>query len=51
MPNQQIIKERIRCKRCGGWATRGEYKDGVEDYLCKECDMTFLDDEEQTVIS
>jgi len=43
--------EKIKCKRCGSMATKGEYEDGVIDYFCKKCDITFFDNEEQTIIS
>ena len=45
------MKNKITCKRCGNKATVGKYKDGVVDYLCKNCDITFLDNDEQTIIS
>lgn len=38
-------------KECGTVATKGAYSDGVVDYLCPKCDVTFLNDEEQSVIS
>ncbi|MGI9118454.1 MAG: hypothetical protein ACR2IQ_02805 [Minisyncoccia bacterium] len=43
--------ETIICKQCGSKATKGKYKDGVIDYLCAKCNITFLDNEEQTIIS
>lgn len=36
---------------CGTVSSRGYYKDGVIDYLCPKCDVTFLNNEEQTIIS
>jgi hypothetical protein len=38
-------------KICGTISTQGKYEDGVVDYLCKNCDVTFIDNEEQTIIS
>lgn len=49
--NTLSMDEKIKCLRCGGEATSGEYEDGMKDYFCEKCDITFLDDEEQTVVS
>lgn len=44
-------KEAMIHRECGTLSTRGEYNDGTVDYYCKDCDVTFLDDAEQTIIS
>lgn len=45
------MKKEVIHKICGTLSTKGEYEDGVVDYLCPKCDLTFLDNEEQTIIS
>lgn len=47
--NQQ--PETIIHKACGTPSTIGWYEDKVIDYLCPKCNVTFLNNEEQTVIS
>ena len=44
-------QEKIIHKACGTESTKGEYSDGTVDYLCPKCDVTFLDNDEQTIIS
>jgi len=45
------MKEHVVHVACGTIATVGQYPDGEVDYLCPTCDVTFLDNEEQDVVS
>lgn len=45
------MKKKIIHKACGTKATKGVYKDGTVDYLCNKCNVTFLDNIKQTIIS
>jgi len=53
---QQLMNERknpqtLIHKTCGCIATKGYYIDGTIDYYCKKCDVTFLNNKKQTIIS
>ncbi len=48
----ELLPRTIKHKLCGTRSRIGTYpEDGVIDYHCKKCNVTFLNNEEQTIIS
>jgi len=45
------MKKEITCPICENTVSKGFYKDGVVDYFCENCNITFLNNKEKTIIS